>query len=89
MTHYVRDNAKPEASGRFDALAAFRRLNETPPRSPTHLRRSWLSWPEPECNCVTNMAVRKLLYGSIQMKIRLAVLGMLCVLLSLACSPPR
>jgi hypothetical protein len=24
-----------------------------------------------------------------QMKIRLAVLGMLCVLLSLACSPPR
>src|SRR5262247_3163554 len=33
------------------------------PRSPTHSRRSSLSWPEPECNCVTNKgaAVRELL----------------------------
>jgi hypothetical protein len=33
------------------------------PRSLTHSRRSSLSWPEPECNCITNKgaAVRELL----------------------------
>src|SRR5215207_5688144 len=33
------------------------------PRSPTHSRRSSLSWPEPECNCVRNKGadVRELL----------------------------